>query len=132
MALRGVVGAMLLVFALCGNARAGGSSTGNYYSFDPFSCADFVSAYSAEAAARNANRGGTTAFLVIKYYVAGWLTAYNWLTPDTYNIVPGGLDGAALWLNNYCTKNPLKTLERGLHELVAEAYPSRQQNAPGP
>jgi hypothetical protein len=57
----------------------------------------------------------------------GWLTAYNKFTPDTANIIPNGVDGAALWLNNYCTKNPLSNLHDALQALVTEAYPSRQR-----
>jgi hypothetical protein len=34
------------------------------------------------------------------------------------------------WLDNYCTKNPLKLLDTGLQALVTEAYPSRQQKSP--
>lgn len=135
MGFRGMVGALLLVFALGGNARAG-SSTGSYARFGLFSCADFLNRYSAEVAARNAYGGSgdrlyTPDYIALKYYVNGWLSAYNMMAMDTYNIVPNGSDGAILWLINYCNKNPLNTFDDGLQALIKEAYPSRQQNAPG-
>jgi hypothetical protein len=132
-----MVGALLLVCMLGGNARAGASSDGRYFALAGVSCAAFVNLYWAEIAARNANHhvGGdlnfTNDFIAARYYVTGWLSAYNMLTPDTFNIVPNGTEGAIFWLNNFCTKNPLKNLDDGLQALVVEAYPSRQQNAPG-
>jgi len=135
MGLRGIVGAVFLMFALSVDARAA-APDGNYYS-PLFGCADFVGKYSAEIAARNAIRGGggdrlyTLEFIAAYHYVLGWLSAFNALTPDTFNIVPTGANGAMLWLNNYCAKNPLKNLDAGLQALVEEAYPSRQQNRPG-
>jgi hypothetical protein len=135
MGLRGVVGALLLVFALGGNVRAATSS--GFYSSTKISCADFLGRYSAEISARNANHYGggdqifTPQFVAAVNYVAGWTSAYNLLTPDTYDILPNGILGALLWLNNYCAKNPLQHLDDGLRALVIEAYPSRQQKPPG-
>lgn len=132
--MRGMVGALFLVFALCGNACAGASNGGSYNAAI-ISCADFLGRYSEEVAARNAHhiesRTSTPYFFAIRHYVLGWLTAYNMLTPDTYDIIPNGIDGALLWLNNYCSANPLQSLDAGLQALTVEAYPSRQQKAPG-
>jgi hypothetical protein len=82
----------------------------------------------------NANQGRTgviytVPFASVKFFIAGWLTAYNAMVSDTFDIVPNGLDGTTLWLNNYCNNNPLKQLEDGLRALVEEAYPSRQRSA---
>jgi hypothetical protein len=70
----------------------------------------------------------TRDFVQIESYIAGWLTAYNAFTEDTNNIIPNGLDGATLWINNYCTNNPLSDLDHALQELVTEAYPSRARS----
>lgn len=137
MGMRGIVGALFFTLALCGNARAGASPNGlgNYLALTVFTCGDFVSRYRAEVSERGARPRGNTLFVPefasIYHYVSGWLSSFNRMASDTYNIVPNGLDGAMLWLNNYCSANPLQSLDVGLQALITEAYPSRQQKPPG-
>jgi hypothetical protein len=89
-------------------AHAGTSGNGEYLAVETISCADYIQRYSAETAARNTvgnpQRGTlyTPLYIAAHYYVAGYLTAINRATAYTFNILPGGLDGGMLWLENFC------------------------------
>lgn len=64
-------------------------------------------------------------------WVAGYLTAYNQFTPDTYNILGNSdLIGVLLWIKNYCEKNPLDSAAAALKNLTPELYPRRTVKAP--
>jgi hypothetical protein len=132
---RGMLGALLLALSLYGSDANAASASGGYFVLTTYVCVEFVNAYSAEKAVRSVQGASDQNIYTVHYnamfhYVSGWLSSYNATAQDTYNIVPGGISGAMLWLDNYCTKNPLKNLDDGLRELVTEAYPSRQQKAP--
>jgi hypothetical protein len=104
-----------------GSSREGMStdSDGYYWAFFPASCGDFV----------DARRTNSDKFY--KWWLAGYLTALNDQIPDTYNLVGSDdLSGPLLWLENWCSKNPLKGMGEGARELVLELYPHRQQAKP--
>ena len=61
-------------------------------------------------------------------YVVGWLSGYNYLTPNTYDILPNhNVPGVMQWLDEFCAKNPTKSVDAGLLQLTAELYPLRTQ-----
>jgi hypothetical protein len=68
---------------------------------------------------------------VDKIYVSGWLTGFNYLTPNTYDIIPNhNVDMVLQWLDQYCAKSPEKNLEAGLLQLTDTLYPDRVKNFP--
>lgn len=68
---------------------------------------------------------------VDKIYVSGWLSGYNYLTPNTYSIIPNGdMDMVMVWLDRYCAKYPTKNIEAGLLQLSDEQYPTRLESVP--
>jgi len=68
---------------------------------------------------------------VDKIYVSGWLSGYNYLTPNTFDIIPNhNVDMVMLWLDQYCAKNPKGSLEAGLLQLTDELYPDRVKKHP--
>jgi hypothetical protein len=72
---------------------------------------------------------GTGRNAVDQIYVSGWLSAYNYLTPNTYDILPNHNVASALqWLDKFCAENPKKSVEAGLLQLTDELYPNRIQN----
>jgi hypothetical protein len=59
-------------------------------------------------------------------YLSGWLSAYNYLTPNTYDIVPNhDIMKVMEWLDGYCKANPTKGLEAGLLQFVNDFYTTR-------
>jgi hypothetical protein len=127
-------GTVSVVCILCAGiqARAGSNSEDVYMALEAFKCADFVDRYRAEFAARSANDGDTNTiytanYAAMYYYIAGWLSSYNFNTTDNINIISNGLNGAALWIDNWCRAYPLDTLEAALLHLTDEAYPTREK-----
>jgi hypothetical protein len=121
----------LVVVSLLGTKASGADAIGTYTVVETTACANFVTTYSGEMDARKRNGMGagkvnTWPYATDYNYVAGWLSAFNFLTPDTVNILPNGVEGAMLWLNNYCNSHPLVLIDAGLDALVREAYPMRK------
>jgi hypothetical protein len=66
-----------------------------------------------------------------RLWLAGWLSAYNEQTPNTFNLVASDdLSGAMLWIENWCRQHPLSAMAEGARELVKALYPTRQTKAP--
>jgi hypothetical protein len=66
-----------------------------------------------------------------KYYIMGFLTAYNTLTPDTYQI--SGVDkfpDVLTWLDNYCDKKPMQGFEQAVSGYIVAHHGSRLSAPP--
>ena len=64
-------------------------------------------------------------------WTVGYLTAYNRSEPDTYNILGSSdLDGAMVWLKNYCKEHPLERFVSAVHYLTIELHPKRTRIKP--
>ncbi len=56
-------------------------------------------------------------------WLAGYLTAYNYLVKDTYSIAEYfGLARTNEWLGNYCEDNPDHLLHQAARQFVTELY----------
>ena len=67
-----------------------------------------------------------------KNYVMGYLTAYNTLTPETYNISGNlRLDDIMAWLDDYCDAKQVHGLEQSLIEFISEHHEKRLRTLPG-
>ena len=64
-------------------------------------------------------------------WILGYITAYNYQAPDTYD-VRGQTDtsGILLWLENYCKQTPLTDFAVAMELLTDELYPNRIRKAP--
>jgi len=63
------------------------------------------------------------------FYIAGWLAAYNYYTPNTCDILADrDLESGILWLDQYCRNNPLSTLQVGLIRLARSLHAHRMQH----
>ena len=66
--------------------------------------------------------------ITIEAWIAGYITAYNYQTPNTYDIrANGDLDSIMLWLDNWCRANPREDLAGGMEVLTEELYPKRHK-----
>ena len=70
-------------------------------------------------------------FSIISAWVAGYISAYNLLTPNTFSILgDADLGGALLWIKGYCEKNPLDNVAGAMQGLMSELYLKRTQSKP--
>ena len=94
---------------------------GNYQVYGNLPCSVYLN---------NLKQGGLRQ-MSMKAYVAGFVSGVNLISPETYDVLgQSNVDGALLWLKNYCEKNPLEKLGKPMAELMAELYPKRNQMKP--
>jgi hypothetical protein len=63
-------------------------------------------------------------------WIAGYVTGYNSVAPDTYNILgKSNVKSATEWLDKWCKANPSESLAGGLHAFVKELHPARRRFA---
>ncbi len=89
------------------------------------SCGGYVG---ARDEARRGNPEKENQYII---WFMGFLTAYNWLKHDTWDI-KSGLDQEALllWLENYCKERPLEDFAGAMEAPTSELYPKRIRKAP--
>ena len=64
-------------------------------------------------------------------WVNGYLSAYNNLQSDTYDILGNtDIDGAMVWLENHCQKHPLEAFATAVQRLVIQLGPKRKRIKP--
>jgi hypothetical protein len=99
-------------------------STGQYQTLYYISCAQY--------AADRKEPVNTGHNAIDKIYVSGWLSGYNYLTPNTFNVLSPGqtVDEVMQWLDAFCAKYPDKSVEAGLLTLTDDFYPTRVQEHP--
>ena len=65
-------------------------------------------------------------------YLMGYLTAFNTLTPDTYDATGGEtLEKSLLWLRRYCSEHKMDSFERALGQLLLTQHEQRSRMSPG-
>jgi hypothetical protein len=89
------------------------------------SCGTFVNAVNKSGPYAEDDRHGMMSWAL------GYLTHYNLVTPNVYDIM-SGRDAAAiqLWLFNYCQQHPLDQFAIAVDALIIELYPTRTERAP--
>jgi hypothetical protein len=64
-------------------------------------------------------------------WVAGFLSAYNAFTSNTYSVLSDqSEDASANWLRTYCQLNPVHTLALATATMIRTFYPTRQTTEP--
>jgi len=115
----------MLLFPLLVTASDKNGAYSHMIATDDATCGSYVSARD------DARRGNH--FRENKYgnWLAGYITAFNSLTPDT-NDIKGTADMSSLllWLENYCKQHPLIDFVGATEILMAELYPKRTRQAP--
>jgi hypothetical protein len=111
-----MVGGMLM-----GSQAVARDAKGMYGTTGVRSCATYLQDFEAKSWGQVVNQA----------WLAGYLTANNYITPGTYQILGNSdLSGAELWVKNFCEKNPLKNMASAAESLLLELYPTRQIKAP--
>ena len=64
-------------------------------------------------------------------WIAGYVTAYNAASPDTYNILgDSNVKSTMQWLDTWCKANPEGNLAGGMHALTQELHAKRHKTRP--
>jgi hypothetical protein len=77
------------------------------------------------------NARATEKYDAFKYYIMGYLTAYNSLTPDTYRI--SGIDqfsDVLKWLDDYCQKQPVHSFDQAINDYATGHHDTRLDRPP--
>ena len=84
-------------------------------------CQSYVAAKSANA----------PLYFLSRSWLNGYLSAYNQLTPSTYEIAGGAdLEALAAWLETYCKARPRHSFVIAVTSLTAALHPRRLQDKP--
>jgi hypothetical protein len=68
--------------------------------------------------------------LYAETWLAGYTSAMNRSTADTYNLLTISTDEAKARLEQYCRENPDRLFAYAVHQLLENLYPNRVQRAP--
>ena len=107
-------------------AHAGSTDGERFVSYDRAqdSCGQFV----------QARRFNQQEDLVYSIWLAGYITAYNKLTPDTTDLLntqnpnsPTPMAGPMAWLERYCADHPMSALIEAVIKFTEMQYPSRKR-----
>jgi hypothetical protein len=67
-----------------------------------------------------------------KLFLMGYLTAFNTLSEDTYNVTgTRTLDASLAALTEYCADHQMDSFDRAVQQLVAAGYDARHRVPPG-
>lgn len=77
----------------------------------------------------DARHNGGYSEISYKNWISGYLTSANRSSDDTYNLL-GRRDfqGAMVWLDRYCKKQPNNTIYMAMDNLVAVMMPDRRRS----
>jgi hypothetical protein len=105
--------------ALLAASTYGADRKGAYRLYGSRTCSEYLQAK---------QEGNPVGGVAVDGWVAGYISAYNSIAPDTFNIMGGSdLGGALLWLKNYCEKQPLSELGEAMQLLIKELQPKRKR-----
>lgn len=112
----------LIVLSVCVAAlpatAPAADDNGAYWSQRAESCRAFRSAIGADTR--------TTVQANIRGWIAGYLTAYNRMAPETYDILGiSDIEAALQTIETFCKANPLENLTAAM-ELVTEQFHARR------
>jgi hypothetical protein len=63
------------------------------------------------------------------HWITGFLTAYNWLTPDTYDIAPQyNANGLKRFMDLYCGQNPKRRIIEAALAFVSAIHEKRARS----
>ena len=91
-----------------------------YGSQRPASCRDFLKVYRAD--------DRRPEFEPVRNWIAGYITAYNRQTPDTYDIVgTSDFEHVLQSVERHCKDDPFSNVGAAMEAVTADLYPTRHQ-----
>ena len=97
----------------------------DFYGYGSLSCGIWHEIRQNWKTKTNANAFGAA------FWISGYITAYNTMTPDTWDILGNtDMDSVYLWIDKFCQENPLGHLASAMQDLTDELYPNRTVKAP--
>jgi len=113
----------ILVAIALGAAASSASAAdadGAYWSQRPESCREFRRVQSSDER--------TPASMNIRGWIAGYITAYNRQTADTYDVLGiTDFDSALRFIDGYCKAHPLDNLTAAMEALTESLYATRHR-----
>jgi hypothetical protein len=93
---------------------------GAYFSQRPESCREFRRVLGSDAR--------TPAHMNVRGWIAGYLTAFNRQTPETYDVLGiSTFEDALRFIEGHCKAHPLDNLTAAMEALTENLYPRRHQ-----
>lgn len=93
---------------------------GSYGSLRPESCREFRRVQGSEER--------TPAQMNVRGWIAGYITAFNRQTPETYDILGvTEFDAALRFIDGYCKAHPLDNLTAAMEALTEDLYAKRHR-----
>ncbi len=101
-------------------ATMAADTDGAYGSLRPESCREFRRVIASDER--------TPSLMNIRGWIAGYITAYNRQTPDTYDILGvTEFDAALRFIDGYCKAHPLDNLTAAMEALTEDLYAKRHR-----
>ena len=113
---------IVLAMMLCAAAMPAmaADNDGAYWSQRPDSCRDFRRVQAKEER--------TPEFMNMLGWIAGYVTAFNRQTPDTYDVLGvTDFEAALRAIDSYCKAHPLDNLTKAMESLTEDLYPKRHR-----
>jgi hypothetical protein len=108
-----VAGIMMMASVSAANAA---DASGRFRMYMSYSCGAYA----------DARRGDTHLGNALEARVGGWISGVNWHDPSGDILNGSDLDGAFVWLDNYCQQNPLDKFNDAAKRLVRELEAKQQ------
>ncbi len=113
---------ILFATVLCAAAASAmaADAEGAYWSQRPESCREFRRLQSSEER--------TPALMNIRGWIAGYITAFNRQTQDTYDVLGiTDFEAAMRFIDGYCKAHPMDNLTTAMEALTEDLYPKRHR-----
>jgi hypothetical protein len=111
---------LAIVLGMAAAPAMAADADGAYWSQRPESCREFRRLQSSDER--------TPALVNIRSWLAGYITAYNRQTPDTYDVLGAtDFDTALRFIDGYCKAHPLDSLTAAMEALTESLYPTRHR-----
>ena len=123
---------LLLAVPLSLPLQSRADSNGQYVIYtDAMTCAYYLEAEQIDSRTRlragepEANLSYINQLSQARWWINGWLTAANSLTPKTLDVARGNYKGVYAYVHKYCSDHPTNLVPQAMDAFLAEEHPQR-------